>query len=40
MGSTMIDYAIAAIQESSVMDVFEHDATKKEERNDKPEYEQ
>lgn len=40
MGGTMIDYAIAAIQETSIMDVFEHNAVKKEERNDQPEYEQ
>ena len=40
MGGTMIDYAIAAIQESSIMDVFEHNAAKTEERDDKPEYEQ
>ena len=40
MGATMIDYAIAAIQETSIMDVFEHNAVKKEERNDQPEYEQ
>lgn len=39
MGATMIDYAIAAIQETSIMDVFEHNAAKKEERDDKPEYE-
>ena len=30
MGTTMIDYAIAAVQETSIMDVFEHNATKKE----------
>ena len=30
MGTTMIDYAIAAMQETSIMDVFEHKAAKKE----------
>ena len=30
MGTTMIDYAIAAVQETSIMDVFEHNAAKKE----------
>ena len=29
MGTTMIDYAIAAVQETSIMDVFEHNAAKK-----------
>jgi len=37
MGSTMIDYEIAAITETKVMDVFEHHAGKK---NEKPEFEQ
>lgn len=36
MGSTMIDYEIAAITETKVMDVFEHHAGKK---NEKPEFE-
>lgn len=40
MGSTMIDYAIAAVQETQIMDVFEHNAAKKSEVDDKPEYEQ
>ncbi len=40
MGTTMIDYAIASIQETQIMDVFEHNAAKKQERDDKPEYEQ
>lgn len=39
MGGTMIDYAIAAIQETQIMDVFEHDASKKAEKADKPEFE-
>ena len=30
MGTTMIDYAIAAVQVTSIMDVFEHNAAKKE----------
>lgn len=29
MGKTMVDYVIAAIQETQIMDVFEHDGTKK-----------
>lgn len=28
MGGTMIDYVIASINETSIMDVFEHNATK------------
>ena len=40
MGSTMIDYAIVAVQETQIMDVFEHNAAKKSEVDDKPEYEQ
>jgi hypothetical protein len=40
MGSTMIDYAIAAVQETQIMDVFEHNAAKISEVDDKPEYEQ
>ena len=41
MGATMVDYVIAAIAETQIMDVFEHHAKgKKEEADDKPEYEQ
>jgi hypothetical protein len=41
MGGTMIDYVMTSIQETQIMDVFEHNAAKKqEERNDVPEYEQ
>lgn len=43
MGKTMIDYVIASVAESQIMDVFEHGAdmkTKKQEPNDVPEYEQ
>lgn len=42
MGKTMIDYEVVALQETKLMDVFEHTAPgeKKEEKNDKPEYEQ
>nr|MBP7472569.1 DUF4494 domain-containing protein [Prevotella sp.] len=43
MGGTMIDYVIASIQETQIMDVFEHHAPsekKPEEKNDVPEYEQ
>lgn len=40
MGGTMIDYVISAIQETQIMDVFEHkSAASKVEHNDKPEYE-
>jgi hypothetical protein len=41
MGGTMIDYVIASITETKIMDVFEHHAPqeKKEEHNDVPEYE-
>lgn len=39
MGTTMIDYVIANMAETKIMDVYEHQAkTKKEEVNDKPEY--
>ncbi|MCH5302281.1 MAG: DUF4494 domain-containing protein [Prevotella sp.] len=38
MGGTMIDYVIAAVSETSLMDVFEYN--KKTEQNDKPEFEQ
>lgn len=37
MGGTMIDYQILAVQETTLMDVFEY---KKKEKDDKPEYEQ
>lgn len=39
MSSTMIDYAIVAVQETLIMDVFEHNAAKKTEIDAKPEYE-
>ena len=37
MGGTMIDYVIASVAETTLMDVFEYTKTKK---DDKPEYEQ
>lgn len=37
MGGTMIDYVIASVAETTLMDVFEHNKTKV---DDKPEYEQ
>lgn len=41
MGGTMIDYVIASIAETQIMDVYEHNkALKKLEPNDKPEYEE
>lgn len=42
MGSTMNDYEVVGLNETKIMDVFEHRApgTKKEEKNDVPEYEQ
>ena len=40
MSSTMIDYAIVAVQETQIMDVFEHNAEKKTEIDAKPEYEE
>ena len=40
MGGTMIDYVIANISETRILDVFEHKATTKAEANDKPEYEE
>ena len=41
MGGTMIDYVIASISETQIMDVFEHNQMlKKPEVDDKPEYEQ
>jgi hypothetical protein len=40
MGKTAIDYIITNISETKIMDVFEHNApVKKEEKNDKPEFE-
>ena len=40
MGTTAIDYVIANIAETKIMDVFEHGApSKKQEPDDKPEYE-
>ena len=42
LGKTMIDYDVVGINETKLMDVFEHHNgdEKKEEHNDKPEYEQ
>lgn len=40
MGKTMIDYAIASVAETTVMDVFEHEAKLEGEKNDVPEYEE
>ncbi len=43
MGKTMIDYSIASVAETQIMDVFEHGAdmkTKADQVNDVPEYEQ
>lgn len=41
MGGTMIDYVIAGISETKIMDVFEHNAiASQKESNDKPEYEE
>lgn len=41
MGGTMIDYVIASVAETQIMDVFEHNkAIKNPETDDKPEYEQ
>ena len=40
MDKTAIDYVIVNISETKIMDVFEHNApVKKEEKNDKPEFE-
>lgn len=40
MGTTTIDYVIANISETKIMDVYEHNAPlKKDEADDKPEYE-
>lgn len=39
MGGTMIDYVVAAVAETMIMDVYEYNVTsKKEEVNDKPEF--
>lgn len=38
MSSTTIEYRFAAVQDTKIMDVFEH-TVKKQEVNDKPEYE-
>ena len=42
MGGTMIDYVIASVAETQIMDVFEHTRTTagKQDVDDKPEYEQ
>lgn len=41
MGGTMVDYVIASIAETQIMDVFEHNKIlKKPEADDKPEYEE
>lgn len=42
MGGTMIDYVIASVAETQIMDVFEHNKTlgNKTEVDDRPEYEQ
>lgn len=43
MGKTMIDYVIASVAETQIMDVFEHNSAahlKGEEKNDVPEYEE
>ena len=40
MSGTMIDYVIASIAETQLMDVFEYKMKKKEERDDRPEYEE
>ena len=41
MGGTMIDYVIVGVQETQIMDVFEHNGAKKDatSHNDAPEYE-
>jgi hypothetical protein len=38
MGGTMIDYVVASVAETTLMDVFEY--KKADKVNDKPEYEQ
>ena len=40
MGKTMIDYAIASVAETTVMDVFEHEAKIEEKQSDVSEYEE
>ena len=40
MGGTMIDYVIASIAETQLMDVFEYEKSVKKNIDDKPEYEQ
>ena len=42
MGKTMIDYDVVGLNDTPIMDVFEHNGpgAKKEEKNDVPEYEQ
>ena len=42
LGGTMSDYEIVGLNDTAIMDVFEHQApkAKKEEKNDVPEYEQ
>lgn len=41
MGTTLIDYVIASVAETQIMDVYEHKAVlKKKETDDRPEYEQ
>lgn len=39
MGGTMIDYVIASLAETQIMDVFEHQSAKPPAKDDKPEYE-
>ena len=39
MGGTMIDYVIASVAETTIMDVFEHQAKTTEKPADKPEFE-
>jgi hypothetical protein len=38
MGTTMVDYVIAAINETQIMDVYEY-AKKEAQQDDKPEFE-
>lgn len=43
MGGTMVDYAIASVAETHILDVYEHRVTSgkgQEEKKDRPEYEQ
>lgn len=40
MKGTLIDYAIASVNETKIMDVFEHANKSKKEVDDKPEYEE